>query len=268
VAYGVPSMNAPTIPLKRRADRAFRHEALLYAGDAEFLAGTVPFLREGLVAEEPMLVVVSAAKIDALRDALNGDAEQIHFADMGEIGTNPARIIPAWRQFVSDQLTENRQVRGIGEPIWAARTPAELVECQRHEALLNLAFAVVPAWRLLCPYDTDALAPAVIDEAHRSHPFIVEGGAIRSSQSYGGLERLAAPFDHPLPEPLVQPAELAFRSGSLVAVRRFVAVQAAPRPCPRRRPIPCVGRERAGHQQPCATAAGGACFGSGKTSTP
>jgi hypothetical protein len=30
----------------------------------------------------------------------------------------------------------------IGEPIWAECTPDELVECQRHETLLNLAFAI------------------------------------------------------------------------------------------------------------------------------
>ena len=35
----------------------FRHEALMYAGMADFLAGTVPFIRGGLEAGEPVLVV-------------------------------------------------------------------------------------------------------------------------------------------------------------------------------------------------------------------
>ena len=92
---------------------------------------------------------------------------------MGEVGSNPARIIPAWQRFVEDNRLADRPVRGIGEPIRPERGAAELVECQRHESLLNLAFADSPAWRLLCPYDTSALDPAVIDEAHRSHPFVV-----------------------------------------------------------------------------------------------
>lgn len=220
-------MSASAIPSVPRPGQSFRHEALLYAGEGEFLAGTLAFLREGLAAEEPALVVVSAAKIEALRGELNRDAAQIHFADMAVIGTNPARIIPAWRDFVSQRSNDGRAVRGIGEPIWATRSPAEMVECQRHEALLNVAFAGAPAWRLLCPYDIDSLDQAVIVEAHRSHPFVVEGGVERESLSYAGIDRLSAPLDHPLPEPAWSPDVLAFRAGSLPAVRKFVATHAA-----------------------------------------
>ena len=62
-------------------------------------------------------------------------------------------------------------LRGIGEPIWADRSPAELVECQRHEALLNLAFAGTDGFRLLCPYDAARLDRDVIEEAERTHPW-------------------------------------------------------------------------------------------------
>ena len=120
----------------------FRHEALLYDGEVGFLTGTLPFIRAGVAAGEPVLVVVSAARIGLLRSALGGNADRVAFADMADVGANPARIIRA---------------RGIGEPIWAGRSPAELVECQRHETLLNLAFAGVPAFWLLCPYDCEAL---------------------------------------------------------------------------------------------------------------
>src|SRR5258706_10032173 len=78
----------------------FRHEALMYAGMADFLAGTVPFIRGGLEAGEPVLVVESAAKIALLRSELGPDARSVVFADMADVGANPARIIPAWRDFV------------------------------------------------------------------------------------------------------------------------------------------------------------------------
>jgi len=123
------------------AQVAFRHEALLYSGDDGFLAGTVPFLSKAIDTEQPALVVVSAARIAMLREALTGSGDYIFFADMTAVGRNPARIIPAWREFLDLHATDGRPVRGIGEPIWPARTPAELVECQRHEALLNVAFA-------------------------------------------------------------------------------------------------------------------------------
>ena len=204
----------------------FRHEALLYDGEVGFLAGTLPFIREGVAAGEPVLVVVSAAKVGLLRAALGGDADRVAFADMADVGANPARIIPAWRDFVA--VTDGgRHARGIGEPIWAERTPAELVECQRHETLLNLAFAGAPTWWLLCPYDTRALGPDVLEEAERSHPYLSERGAARESPGYRGLEQAAEPFAAPLPDPPTPPAELGFGPGSLVGLRELVSRQAA-----------------------------------------
>jgi anti-sigma regulatory factor (Ser/Thr protein kinase) len=213
----------------RPAVAAFRHEALLYDGDAGFLDGTVPFLREAVAAGEPTLVVVGAAKLDRLRRELGGDADRVLFADMAQVGANPARIIPAWRQFVAENAGRDRPVRGIGEPIWRGRSPVELVECQRHEQLLNVAFAGAPAWWLLCPYDVAALDRAVIEEACRSHPWVTSAGTRGASASYRGLEAEARPFDAPLPQPPGSPAVHSFGAvaGNLAGLRRFVAEQAA-----------------------------------------
>jgi anti-sigma regulatory factor (Ser/Thr protein kinase) len=207
----------------------FRHEALLYAGEVDFLAGTLPFIREGVAADEPILVVVSAAKIGLLRSALGRHADRVAFADMAGVGANPARIIPAWRDFVVGHDVTRRRARGIGEPIWAGRRASELIECQRHETLLNLAFAGVPAWWLLCPYDTTALDREVLEEAERSHPFVTEGGAARASVGYRGLEHATAPFAVPLPEPVGDPVpeQLSFASGSLTQLRALVFRHAA-----------------------------------------
>jgi hypothetical protein len=205
--------------------RAFQHEALLYTGDEEFVAGTTAFIRDGLAADEPVLVVVGAAKIELLRDALGRDRERVCFADMADVGRNPARIIPAWRVFVDEQLAGGRPGRGIGEPIWVGRRAAELVECQRHEELLNLAFADSQAWSLLCPYDTEQLAPAVVEEARRSHPTMVEAGARYGSHLYRGLDRIGAPFAAPLPPPLPGAQVLRLADG-LDAVCGFVGAAA------------------------------------------
>jgi anti-sigma regulatory factor (Ser/Thr protein kinase) len=205
---------------------AFRHEALLYTGHDGFLAGTLSFIRAGVRAGEPVLAMVSPTKIDLLREALNGESDGVHFADMHEVGSNPARIIPAWRQFVDDHAAPGRSLRGIGEPIWAERSPAELVECQRHESLLNLAFAEGCAMRLLCPYDTDALDGAVIAEAYRSHPVIVQNGAELESDGYHGIEVVSAPFAHPLSAPPADAATLAYTGDTLDALRHFVAAYA------------------------------------------
>jgi MEDS: MEthanogen/methylotroph, DcmR Sensory domain len=61
----------------------------------------VPFIRGGLEAGEPVLVVESSEMIELLRTAFDRDVDKVLFADMAEIGANPARIIPAWHDFVA-----------------------------------------------------------------------------------------------------------------------------------------------------------------------
>ena len=205
---------------------AFRHEALFYAGWAGFVAGTVPFIRGGLEAGEPVLVVESAEKIDMLRVALGGDAGEVLFADMATVGANPARIIPAWHEFVRRNAAPGRGMRGIGEPIWRERTSNELAECQRHESLLNVAFGGGEPWWLLCPYDLDNLNPAVIEEARRSHEFVTDGSTDGRSDVFRGLEASGAPFNVPLPEPASIASRLAFGAADLDSVRAEVSREA------------------------------------------
>jgi anti-sigma regulatory factor (Ser/Thr protein kinase) len=213
-----------TETIQSEHDAMFQHDAIFYAGTAGFVDRTSAFIRDSVAEREPMLVVVSAEKIELLRDELGGDPQGVRFADMAQVGQNPARIIPAWREFVAEQVPSGRRFRGIGEPIWAARTASELIECERHEALLNLAFAGTPAWWLACPYDTESLPSTVLEEAQRNHPHLMDGGQRRESGAYRGLDEIARPFDQPLPEPRGAPRAYPFGpdGASLSAVREHV----------------------------------------------
>jgi len=203
-----------------QADGGFRHEALMYEGEDGFLDGVLPFLRGGLAADEPMLVAVGAPRIERLRAELGADAERVRFADMAALGANPARIIPAWHAFVAEH--PGRPLRGVGEPIWPGRDGAELAECHRHEALLNVAFAEAPAFRLMCPYDTTALAPEVVADACRTHPHVCDADGERPSRVYAGLERIAAPFDAPLEPPPAGVRPFVFDRATLAVTRELV----------------------------------------------
>jgi anti-sigma regulatory factor (Ser/Thr protein kinase) len=209
-----------------RSTDTFRHEALLYAGHAEFVERTSRFIRDGAAAGEPVLVVVSAPKIDMLRDELGDAAQSVLFADMDSVGDNPARIIPAWRTFVSDHVDGDVALRGIGEPISDSRAPDVLVECQRHEHLLNLAFAGSPGWWLLCPYDVETLSDDVIAEARRSHPYTSEHGGSGESVEYLGDDFGAKPFNGELSDPPPDAATAAFTGPTLGTLRRFVTEHA------------------------------------------
>jgi len=214
-------------PARALPPEGFRHEALLYAGDEQFVEGCASFVRAGLEGEEPTLVVALARKLDLLREELGSDAAHVSFADMAVVGHNPARVIPAWHHFVERNHAPGIRLRGIGEPIFPERDRHVLVECERHEALLNLAFAGSERFWLLCPYDVEALPSAVIAEARRNHPFLARVGRQEPSLEYRGLDSIPESLDEQLPEPVGQVAELEFDHETLEAVRRFVAREGA-----------------------------------------
>lgn len=202
----------------------FRHEALLYDGIGQFVDSVVPFIRAGLQAREEILVVVAPAKIDALRGELGSDADRVNFADMTSLGRNPARLIPAWRRFIDSQPGPGG-IRGVGEPIYPDRSPAELIEAQAHETLLNLALGGTQGLKLWCPYDIGVLPPEVVAEARRSHPIVVaHGGGEAHSDTYLQEHPSPARMDQPLPPPPDHAKEFTFGSepGELGIVRGLV----------------------------------------------
>lgn len=203
----------------------YRHEAFLYSGMPEFLSGTTSFIRRACSARDPVLVVVSSEKVGLLRQRLGDESEHVDFADMAEVGDNPARIIAVWQDFVAAHR-DSAHLWGVGEPVHPDRSPTELAECQLHEALLNVAFDAATRFWLLCPYDLEALADEVIDGAQRSHPFVAQGVERRACSTYRPID-LSDPFNRPVPpRPAADVPGLSFESGGLRGVRAFVAEQA------------------------------------------
>jgi anti-sigma regulatory factor (Ser/Thr protein kinase) len=197
----------------------FRHEAVFYAGPEAFLDRVAPFVEDGVDRGEPVMVALEAPKLRALRRRLGAAAEHVEFADMGDIGHNPACIIPAWRDFVAGR---SGPMRGVGEPIWPGRTPDELVECQCHEALLNSAFAETAGFHLLCPYDSAHLGREVIEEAERSHPWVGATESVRYRADAGAPPQLS----EPLPPAPGDPAEHPIVWDNLGGIRALVAEHA------------------------------------------
>jgi anti-sigma regulatory factor (Ser/Thr protein kinase) len=196
----------------------FRHETLFHTGDDGFVDGALPIMNAALAADDAILVAVSAKRIALLREALGEQQRRIVFADMQDLGANPARIIPAWQSFL-DLHAAPATALGIGEPIWPGRSDAELIECQRHESLLNVAFGGGRCWRLVCPYDVGALDDEVIDAARLSHPLDAVHGAIAESAAADVFD----PFAGVLPPPRAQSQTLPFSLTGIAELRGVVA---------------------------------------------
>src|SRR5262245_20287697 len=140
----------PRLDDRAMSGMGYRHEAFLYADAGDYVDTVGRFIRDGVAAGEAVMVAVAPERIDEIAEAVDGAADAVRWVDMHELGRNPARIIPEWQRFL-DEHDRERPLRGVGEPIWPGRSADEVVECQQHEALLNMAVPPDrPLW-LMCP---------------------------------------------------------------------------------------------------------------------
>jgi anti-sigma regulatory factor (Ser/Thr protein kinase) len=195
------------------------HEALFYRNQQEYLDGLREFFAPALAAGEPVAIAVPKAKFGVARQALNG-AEHCELLDMEELGRNPGRIIPAVERMLHKY--QGQTLHYVGEPIWPGRSPAEITEAVRHEALINIAWAGQEV-RVLCPYDVRGLDEEVLRSAEQTHPTVVFRGEVSDSQRY----RTAPPpeCELPLPPPPAEAAKLEFGREDLARVRTLAADQ-------------------------------------------
>ncbi|WP_151773071.1 anti-sigma factor RsbA family regulatory protein [Streptomyces abyssomicinicus] len=176
----------------------FVHPALFYANTDEYLAGCVPFVREGLERGEPVAVAVPSYNLELIEAGLGEDAARVRFLDMQQAGRNPGRIIPGVLRAFADSHPDAGRVRLIGEPIWSGRSETEYPACAQHEALINHAFTG-RAVSILCPYDTGRLDERSLADAYVTHPVVIDGAGRHSDSPAYDPDGLVARYNQPLP---------------------------------------------------------------------
>ncbi|SFB26742.1 Anti-sigma regulatory factor (Ser/Thr protein kinase) [Amycolatopsis marina] len=198
----------------------FSHPALFYRGRDEYLAGTVPFVLDGLAAGEPVAVAVPGGNLDLIKAELGTAAASVHLVNMEQAGLNPGRIIPGVLLAFANQ--HEGAVRVIGEPIWPGRSELEYPACAQHEALINRAFAGRSA-TVLCPYDTVGLAAEVVEDAEATHPELIRNDGSMTSASYDP-DRIIKQYNFALDRPADAPSS-AFDLSGLRDVRSFAVAR-------------------------------------------
>jgi anti-sigma regulatory factor (Ser/Thr protein kinase) len=186
-----------TTPNPPRRYGGLSHLAFFYRDERAYTRRLAAFADAGLASGEPVFIAVPGPRGGLLREHL-AESGDLSFADMEELGRNPARIIPEVRAFIDAH--PGQRVRYIGEPIWPGRSAAEICEATRHEALINVAFSQASA-TIVCPYDVTELAPSVIATAGRTHPGVFLEGRAAATARYTGTGNLPAECDRPLPPP-------------------------------------------------------------------
>ncbi len=183
-----------------RGDVSLTHQALLYGSEEEFLAGTVPFIRDGVDRDDPVRIVTTDRNKGWLQAALGADARYVAFAESSQWYRHPVRALAEVHRTVRSATRVGRRLRLIGEPWWTGRTALQSTEWARYESLVNAALNWANA-ALVCPYDTRVVDPDVVAEVARTHPELVVNGGARPSPSYVDPVAFCTERDSsPLPE--------------------------------------------------------------------
>lgn len=196
-----------------------RHIALFYRDQACCRSEILRFAQAGLAVGQPTLIALPGDESRRIASQLSGEPGDLVCVDICDLGRNPARIIPALREFADRHA--GRQVRLVEEPVWPERSAPEACEAIRSEALLNLALSGARA-SVLCPFDVVRLPPPVIAGARQTHPeHLVRGRSAEASPQPGVPWQFPPGYDDPLPRPPATADSLSYDS-NLGRVRRLV----------------------------------------------
>ncbi len=199
------------------------HDAFLYRAVDEYVGAVLTFLRGDGSGQPPALVAVPGRHLSLLRALLDDGLQPVTFADMDELGRNPARLTATMRRFV--ERHHDLPPRLVTEAVRSGRSAAAYDEIVLHEALLAEALAGSRA-AVLCPVDVTACGPAVLEDVARTHSHVITDGERRASPSYDSTLAPAL-FDCRLPGFPPSSDRHAYRPDGLADLRRFIEAGAA-----------------------------------------
>jgi anti-sigma regulatory factor (Ser/Thr protein kinase) len=187
--------------------RGFRHNALVYDSQDEYLAVAVPFLTEGVEAGEGAIVAHTKPGLAVMREALGPAAAEVTFVDVSSAYTRPAQTLAAYHEVYAEQLRKTATLRAVAD-VQFGPDPAEWDLWTGYEAVFNHSFAHLPAW-VLCSYNANGTPDQIIEGVWQTHPEVVDGDTWTRSGDYEDpadlLRRLT-----PAPTPLGDLRPIAF----------------------------------------------------------
>jgi anti-sigma regulatory factor (Ser/Thr protein kinase) len=161
---------------------AFRHSALVYESQDEFLVQAVPFLTDGIEEGEGAIVAHTKPGLAMLREALGPEAAHVMFVDVSSAYTRPARTLAAYHRVFAEQLQRTPTLRAVAD-VQFGLDPAEWDLWTGYEAVFNRCFAHLPAW-VICSYNADGTPDPIIEGVWQTHPEVAADETWNESDRY------------------------------------------------------------------------------------
>jgi anti-sigma regulatory factor (Ser/Thr protein kinase) len=196
----------PTEPWLRstaamEAHPGLEHPALLYDGTDGFLASMVPYVTDGLEADDVVFVTARSDNLRALRAEVGPEADRARWADTQEWHPHTGTRLRAFHDLVTGELAAGATgIRLAGEAVWPDGPPELVREWQRYESVLNHVLGPFPV-TLVCLYDAKSLDPAILDVARVTHPAVRNGGGDRASPGFERPEEFLGRWNADLDPP-------------------------------------------------------------------
>lgn len=154
------------------------HEAAIYATDAELCRTALPFLTDGIEAQEPTYVILGGRGEELIRREL-GERPGLHYLPAAEAYVNPALTVQSYRDVLTGEVEAGaRQIRFITE-VPHPGIGSAWDWWGRYEAAANEIFADLPVWAI-CTYDERTTPQPVLDEVVRTHPYLSRRGDVHA----------------------------------------------------------------------------------------
>jgi anti-sigma regulatory factor (Ser/Thr protein kinase) len=178
----------------------YRHHALLYDSPAQLMDAAVPFLAEGLAADE-LAVLSCRAEHNAQLVAALGGHEHILTLAHEDIYLRIAHAVATYRRLVQQQVAAGApRVRLVGE-VRFGNSPDSWTEWTHFEAICNVALGPLPL-SSVCAYDTRELPAPMRRGVEQTHPALLTAGGRVTNDRYTPPEAVLRRTPRHTPEPL------------------------------------------------------------------
>ncbi len=213
-----------TIAADHRAARAFQHDAFIYDSDEDYASTLVPLIEAAQEAGDTVLAVVPRHNAALLRSALGDAAGATEFVDAETWYEHPIATIAAYEAILRG-IPAGTRAFVIGE-VQFGTSEADWTSWTRYEAALNTALRRYDA-RVVCPYDARVLPVRVVEDARRTHPYLLATTEARRSDRYLDAPTLFSLLPPTVAVPAGRPDVDLLVDGRLGSARRAFAAVAA-----------------------------------------